>query len=52
MQITYKMIPERLGHFSIQLTLDTYSHVVPGLQAAVARKLDDILDALLPVPNI
>lgn len=27
-----KVVQERLGHASISITLDTYSHVVPGLQ--------------------
>lgn len=27
-----KIVQERLGHSSIQVTLDTYSHVTPGLQ--------------------
>ena len=27
-----KVVSERLGHASITLTLDTYSHVVPGMQ--------------------
>ena len=27
-----KIVQERLGHASIQITLDTYSHVAPGLQ--------------------
>lgn len=26
-----KIVQERLGHSSIQVTLDTYSHVAPGL---------------------
>ena len=26
-----KIVQERLGHASIQITLDTYSHVAPGL---------------------
>ena len=29
-----KIVQERLGHASIQITLDTYSHVAPGLQQA------------------
>ncbi|MCL0103362.1 tyrosine-type recombinase/integrase [Dehalococcoidia bacterium] len=29
-----KIVQERLGHASIQITLDTYSHVAPGLQEA------------------
>ena len=27
-----KVVQERLGHSSITLTLDTYTHVVPGMQ--------------------
>jgi len=35
-----KIVQERLGHSSIKMTLDTYSHVVPGLQAAAAARFD------------
>ncbi|MFC2067901.1 site-specific integrase [Chloroflexota bacterium] len=38
-----KIVQERLGHGSIQITLDTYSHVAPGLQQAAANKFDDIV---------
>ncbi|MFC1914893.1 site-specific integrase [Chloroflexota bacterium] len=38
-----KIVQERLGHASIQITLDTYSHVVPGLQQAAANHFDDIV---------
>jgi integrase len=38
-----KVVQERLGHSSIRTTLDTYSHVVPGLQEAAAKKFDDFL---------
>lgn len=38
-----KIVQERLGHSSIQITLDTYSHVAPGLQQAAARHFDEIL---------
>jgi integrase len=34
-----KVVQERLGHASIQITLDTYSHVMPGMQADAASKL-------------
>lgn len=37
-----KIVQERLGHSSIQVTLDTYSHVAPGLQEAAAEKFDEI----------
>ena len=32
-----KIVQERLGHASIGITLDTYSHVAPGLQEAADR---------------
>ena len=38
-----KIVQERLGHSSIQITLDTYSHVAPGLQQAAANKFDDTI---------
>jgi len=37
-----KIVQERLGHSSIQITLDTYSHVAPGLQEAAAMRFDEI----------
>ncbi|MBI4303956.1 MAG: site-specific integrase [Chloroflexi bacterium] len=40
-----KIVQERLGHASIQITLDTYSHVAPGLQQAAANRFDDIVIA-------
>lgn len=39
-----KVVQERLGHSSITITLDTYSHVGPNLQKEAARKIDNILD--------
>jgi integrase len=38
-----KIVSERLGHSSITLTLDTYSHVLPGMQDDAANKLDAML---------
>ena len=38
-----KIVSERLGHSSVGITLDTYSHVLPGMQAEAARKLDAAL---------
>ena len=37
-----KVVQERLGHSSLQITLDTYSHVAPGLQEAAARRFDEV----------
>jgi integrase len=39
-----KIVQERLGHASIQMTLDTYSHVAPGLQQAAAERFDQALN--------
>lgn len=38
-----KVVSERLGHASITLTLDTYSHVLPSMQQAASDKLERIL---------
>lgn len=38
-----KIVSERLGHSSIKVTLDTYSHVLPGLQAEAAELFADLL---------
>jgi integrase len=38
-----KVVSERLGHSSIVLTLDTYSHVLPSMQKAASDKLGSIL---------
>jgi len=35
-----KIVQERLGHSHIALTLDTYSHVLPGMGREAASKLD------------
>ncbi|MHB2020761.1 MAG: site-specific integrase [Candidatus Xenobia bacterium] len=36
-----KVVQERLGHATISVTLDTYSHVKPQLQREAAAKFDD-----------
>jgi integrase len=38
-----KVVSERLGHASVTLTLDTYSHVLPSMQQAATEKLENIL---------
>lgn len=35
-----KVVQERLGHSSIQVTLDLYSHVAPGMQEAAAQRFE------------
>jgi len=38
-----KVVSERLGHASIVLTLDVYSHVLPTMQQGATEKLEKIL---------
>jgi len=38
-----KVVQERLGHASIKITLDIYSHVAPGIQQAAANRFDEVL---------
>lgn len=38
-----KVVAERLGHSTVVLTLDTYSHVLPTMQKAATDKLDKML---------
>ena len=38
-----KIVSERLGHSNIGVTMDIYSHVMPGMQEAAAEALDERL---------
>lgn len=38
-----KIVSERLGHATVSITLDTYSHVTPGLQEAAAKRFEEAL---------
>jgi len=37
-----KIVSERLGHSSIGITLDIYSHVLPSMQSEAAKAFDDL----------
>jgi integrase len=37
-----KVVQERLGHSQIGVTLDTYSHVLEGMDAAAAESLNGV----------
>lgn len=37
--VNVKVLQERLGHGSIKVTLDTYGHVLPNMQAEAASKI-------------
>ncbi len=39
-----KIVQERLGHSSIGITLDIYSHVIPVMQSKAAEKIDELLN--------
>jgi integrase len=38
-----KVVSERLGHSSVTMTLDTYSHVLPNMQKTATAKLEQML---------
>ncbi len=38
-----KVVSERLGHAGITLTLDTYGHVMPGMQEQATAKIEKLL---------
>ncbi|WP_287370811.1 tyrosine-type recombinase/integrase, partial [Mesorhizobium sp.] len=42
-----KVASERLGHSTIGITLDLYSHVMPGMQADAAEQVDAALQVAI-----
>jgi integrase len=40
-----KVISEALGHSSVAFTMDTYSHVLDGMQKEAMALLDEVLPA-------
>ncbi|MCP4607535.1 MAG: site-specific integrase [Planctomycetes bacterium] len=38
-----KIVSERLGHASVNITLDTYSHVLPNMQEEAALAFEEVL---------
>ena len=43
-----KVASERLGHASIAITMDTYSHAIPSLQEDAAQRIDAALRSAIP----
>lgn len=41
-----KVISERLGHASVKITLDNYSHVLPSMRKSTANLLDNMFNDL------
>ena len=42
-----KVVSERLGHSKVGITLDTYSHVLPGMQEEAVSRLDTALQSAI-----
>jgi integrase len=40
-----KVVSERLGHSSVAFTLDTYGHLMPGMEEGAAAKLNGLFGA-------
>ncbi len=38
-----KVVQEMMGHATINITLDTYAHVLPDMQNEAADRLGDLL---------
>ena len=43
--VNVKVVQERLGHSSVTITLDVYSHIMPSLQEQAAERLELALSA-------
>jgi len=43
-----KVVSERLGHSDVNITLQIYGHILPGLQEAAAAAFDAGIDAVDP----
>lgn len=48
MNVNPKQVQELLGHSSIIITMDRYSHVLPSMQREMMDQLDDVFGALEP----
>jgi len=46
-----RIVQERLGHGDVTVTLNTYSHVVPGLQERAAETFDEAFPFAMPAPE-
>jgi len=47
-----KIVSERLGHANIGITLDLYSHILPGLQEMAAERFEQILESRLIAEDV
>jgi hypothetical protein len=44
-----KLVQELLGHSTIAVTLDTYSHMLPGMGEGIANTMDEVLSSRVAV---
>jgi integrase len=49
--VPVKVVSERLGHANIAFTIDTYQHVLPGMQADAARTYQRLATPVPPAPT-
>lgn len=42
--VNAKVVSERVGHSSISVTMDLYSHVAPGIQEDAAERLERAIE--------
>jgi integrase len=50
--VPVKVVSERLGHAKTAFTIETYQHVLPGMQADAARTFEQVVaERLLPTSN-
>jgi hypothetical protein len=47
-----KIVSERLGHSRVALTMDTYSHVIPGMQEGAAAAINAARKAIYATPMV
>lgn len=45
------VVSERLGHSSVSITMDIYSHVLPGMQEEAAKAFENALKNYVPKPQ-
>ena len=41
--VNTKVVSKRLGHADVNITLNTYTHVLPSMDEGAAQKIDDII---------
>ena len=47
-----KIASEAMGHSTVSITLDIYSHVTPGLQEAAAEQLESLLPVGVAIKGV